>query len=277
MKVLAQILFILLSGLLVLGGCGKGDGGGDAADTDISRLAAEVNDWTMTKDEIEAVIAKLSDSQKKRYDNDEGRADLTDRFLEEELFFQEGMKSDLENDESVQEKLKQAKRRIIIGEYYRKYIEEIAQPTEEEARQHYQENQDTYITPEIVRARHLFSKREEKIREMKQRINNGEKMTKLITEHSEDTLTKQDEGDLGYFNPGGYIRFVGYSQDFSDAVFALELGEVSEPIKWEKGWSIVYIEEKRPEKLKDFEEVKDEISQRVGRIRIEEVRRNVVA
>jgi tetratricopeptide (TPR) repeat protein len=76
---------------------------------------------------------------------------------------------------------------------------------------------------------------------------------------SEDDLTRGDGGDLGYFNPGGYIRFVGFSKTFSDAVFALEPHVVSDPIKWEKGWSIVYVVEKEPEKLKPLDEARDDI------------------
>lgn len=271
MKILAPSLMVLLSCLLIFSSCG-----GDY-ETDTSHLAAQVEDWAMTKDDIENVITKLTQSQKKRYDSEAGRAELTDRFIEEELFYLEGKRIGLDQDEEVKEQIDQAVRRIIIADFYQKRIEEAARPTEEEARQHYEENEDTYISQEIVRARHLFTKSKDKIFEMKKKLEEGEALTKLIHEYSEDDLTKKDDGDLGYFNPGGYIRFVGYSKDFSDAVFALELGEISEPIKWEKGWSIVAVIEKRPEMLKPFEEVKEEISKRLSRMRVEEVRRDVVA
>jgi parvulin-like peptidyl-prolyl isomerase len=258
-----------------MGGCGGDSGSGSELDT--SLLAAQVEDWTMSKEDLENVIAKLTKAQKERYDTEAGRAELTDRFLEEELFYREGKRIGLEEDENVKELIDQAVRRILIAEFYKNQIEEVARPSDEEARLHYDENEDNYISQEVVRARHLFAERQDKIMEMKKRLDDGEKLTKLIRKHSDDTMTRDDDGDLGYFNPGGYIRFVGYSPEFSDAVFALEQGEISEPIKWEKGWSIVAVLEKRPEMLKPFEDVREEISKRLGRMRIEEVRRDVVA
>jgi peptidyl-prolyl cis-trans isomerase C len=274
MKIVAQCFMVLLSGLLVMSGC---EGGGGEYEPDTADLAAQVGDWSMTKDDIEEVISKLTQTQKKRYDTEAGRAQLTDRFLEEELFYKEGMRVGLDKEEAVQEQIDQAVRRIVIAEFYKKKIEEASYPSAEEARRHYEENEDNFISQEIIRARHLFTESEDKIIEMKKKLDEGEKLTTLIHKHSEDELTKKDDGDLGYFNPGGYIRFVGYSQDFSDAVFALEKGEISEPIKWEKGWSIVAVIEKRPEMLRPFDEVKDEISKRLGRTRIDEMRREIVA
>jgi peptidyl-prolyl cis-trans isomerase C len=274
MKILALIFMVLLSGMLCMFGCG---GGGGEYESDTSHLAAQVEDWTMTKDDIENVIAKMTQAQKKRYDSEAGRAELTDRFLEEELFYREGKRIALDQDEDVQELIEQAVRRIVISEFYKKNIEQAARPSEEEARQHYEENEDNYISQEVIRARHLFTESKEKIFEMKKLFDEGEKLTRLIHKYSEDDLTKKDDGDLGYFNPGGYIRFIGYSQEFSDAVFAMEEGEVSEPIKWDKGWSIVAVVEKRPEMLKPFEEVSEEISKRLGRMRVEEIRRDVIA
>jgi peptidyl-prolyl cis-trans isomerase C len=273
MKIVVPCFIVLLSGLLIISGCG----GGGEYKPDTSTLAAQVEDWTMSKDDIEEVISKLTQTQKQRFDSEAGRAELTDRFLEEELFYKEGKRLGLDKEEEVQEQIDQAVRRILIAEFYKREIEEAARPTEEEARRHYEENEDNYISQEVVRARHLFTESKDKIFEMKKKLDEGEPLTKLIHNYSEDELTKKDDGDLGYFNPGGYIRFVGYSQDFSDAVFALEKGEISEPIQWEKGWSIVAVIEKRPEMLRPFVEVKDEISKRLGRTRVEEVRREVVA
>lgn len=249
-------LLVMLLGVVVLAGCG--DKTEEAAETD-EELAGQVEEWTLTRTELEDIIAKLPPNQKKKYDSPRGRVELVDLYIEDNLFFEEAKRLGLENDEAVKKAMDNALKRILVGEYYKRYVEKRATPTEDEIKDYYELHKDDFTAMPLVKARHLFAKTKAKIDEMKQRIDAGEKLTSLIQKYSEDDMTRKDNGDLGYFNPGGYIRFVGYSQTFSDAVFALEPGTISDPIKWEKGWSIVYVVEKEPEKLQPLSDARDEI------------------
>ncbi|NIM19640.1 MAG: tetratricopeptide repeat protein [Candidatus Latescibacteria bacterium] len=264
MRITVLSLIFLMSGLMVLFGCGRGE-----EPIDEKELAASVEDWTLTKQALEEVLQKLPRSQKKKYDSPRGRAELADRYLAEQLFYLAGKKIGIENTESAKKAIDEALRRIIIAEYYKNYVEKEARPTEKEMLEYYESNKDDFISMEVRRARHFFSKSKDKIFEMKERIDAGEKMTELTVKYSEDQTTKRDAGDLGYFNPGGFIRFVGYSQKFSDAVFSLEPMVVSDPIEWEKGWSIVVVTEVQPERLRPFDEAKSEISRIITSRRID--------
>ncbi len=272
MKVGLSCLILLSSTVLVFGCAGE-----KKPSQETSRdLAAKVDDWTVDKSQIEDVIAKLPPKQKEQFDSPGGRAEIADRFIEEELFFREGKRVGLEKDEEVRAKIDDAIRRILIAEYYNKYIEEAALPDEEEMHEHYELNKERYTSEEVVRAQHIFSTDREKLVKLKERIENGEKMTDLARKYSEDRLSKAEGGDLGYFNRGGYVRFVGRSRDFSDAVFALEPNVVSDPIKYERGYSIVMVREKRPPRLRPYDEVRDEIARTLRMQRINLVKEDVV-
>ena len=68
---------------------------------------------------------------------------------------------------------------------------------------------------------------------------------------------------------GGYIPTIGKNEDIQNVLFALEEGELSEPVKTEKGWHVFKIEEKKPERTKPFEEVKEMIK---GELKREKLR-----
>jgi peptidyl-prolyl cis-trans isomerase C len=272
------IAAMALMAATVFQGCGgKGEKTSELSPAQERKLAARVDDWTVTRDYLQKYIDQQPESQRRKYDNDEGRATLAGKMIEEELFYREAQKKDLIKEDVVQAQIKDATRRILIAAYYNDYVASEAEPSDQEMHDYYESHQDQYTSLEICRAQHIFSKNKEKLEDIKKRIvDGGEKFTTMAHLYSEDTLTKPDGGDLGYFNPGGYIRFVGFSKTFSDTVFTMEPLKVYGPIKWEKGYSLVLVLEKRPPRLKPYAEVRDKIRKILMNDRIESARMRVV-
>jgi len=227
---------------------------------DDASLAAKLGDWTLTKDFLYTYIDKLSDDQKKKYNSDAGRANLTDRFLAEQLYYRAALDKHLDRHEDVKKQFKDAKRRILINAYYNDFVQTAAEPNEEAIHDYYDANQDRYTSLAVARGQHIFSKDPQKLIELKHRIvDGGEKFTTLAHKYSEDVMTREDGGDLGYFNPGGYIRGIGFSKILGDTLFQLKVGQVVGPIKWEKGYSLVRINKRQDAKLRPYSDVRDDI------------------
>jgi len=259
---------------VLLYGCSEGEQTAEAPEEDA--LAASVEDWTITKTYLYEYIAQLPESQRRKYDTHQGRADAADRFIQEELFYREALDEDVEGLDYVQEQLKEARRRILIGAYYREHVESAARPDEQDIHDYYESHQDVYTSLEIARGQHIFSESREKLEEIKERVVvGGEKFTTMAHRYSEDKITQRDGGDLGYFNPGGYIRGIGYEPGFSDSLFVMDLGVVYGPLKRKKGWSLVRINEKRPPELRPYADVRDEIERILIDQHIDEARADV--
>ena len=264
-----------LAALAVFAGCGDGGGDADSGEGALpdDQLAARVGDWEMSKEELMVYVEQMTESQRRKYDTPGGHAELTDRVIDDELFYREALKTELSEVNWVKRQLDDAAKRVLVSAYYREYIDKAARPSEEEIHDYYETHSGAYTSLEIMRAQHIFSKSKEKLDDLKVRIvEGGEKMTTMAHRYSEDKLTASDGGDLGYFNRGGYIRGVGYSDTFSEAVFAMEPRVLYGPIKWDKGYSLVRVNEKRPADLKPYDEVRQEISDFLTRQHIERVR-----
>ncbi|MBI4720131.1 MAG: peptidyl-prolyl cis-trans isomerase [Chitinivibrionia bacterium] len=241
------------------------------------QLAAAVDSWKMTRSELNEIVENLPDNQKVKYNSQEGKAELAGMLIEEELYYKDALDKQMLKDEDIKKKVEDAARRIVINEYYAKYVTERAKPSDEEMYEYYQAHPERFTTQAVLRAQHIFSKDRKKLIDLKKRVEAGEKMTTLAHKFTEDELTRGDGGDLGYFNKGGYVRFIGYSKAWSDAVFDLEEGVLSDPIQFEKGYSIVRVNRKKPEELKSYEDVKGEISTLLVNNRITDVRKEVAA
>ncbi len=101
---------------------------------------------------------------------------------------------------------------------------------------------DLQPVEEQVWARHILLEDEIVAKVMVEQLKNGEDWYKLAAESSLDTSNKDVGGDLGWFGKGSMVA------PFEDAAFALEIGEISEPIKTDFGWHIIQLlgKEERP-------------------------------
>ena len=81
-----------------------------------------------------------------------------------------------------------------------------------------------------------------KIKAIRKRIEAGESFADVAKEVSEDTGSGAEGGDLGWFARGRMVP------EFEEAAFSLEPGKVSEPIKTQFGYHLIFVEEKDPER-----------------------------
>ena len=83
-----------------------------------------------------------------------------------------------------------------------------------------------------IRCSHILVKNATIANEVMGKIKNGEDFGKLAAEYSIDG-SKRRGGDLGSFGRGVMVR------PFEQAAFALEKGQVSEPVKTQFGYHII--------------------------------------
>ncbi len=237
---------------------------GDKKDLQVNiGVAARIGDEKIMKDEVDEVFEQLTEKQKNDYKGKRGKADFVDKMIEEEIMFQEAMKMDLQEEPEIEKRLEMAKRNILITEYFSREIIGKIEVSDEEAKKYYDDHPEEFKTRAIINAQHMFTASRKKAEDWKRRLAEGESFDKIAAAESEDDLTAPDGGNLGYFNPGGYVKFIGRSSIWSDAVNKLEKSEISDIIEFEKGYSIVKIKGKRPESIMPFNDVRDRIVERI--------------
>ncbi len=226
-------------------------------------LAAKIGDSKITKDEVEERFEQLSEKQKDDFKGKRGKVEFLDKLIEEEIIYVEAKNLNLQHVPEIKKVLKQAERNILVSEYFNREILEKIDVAEEEIEAYYEGNLLEFTTRALIKAQHTFTTSRKKAEEWKRRLADGESISKIAKEESEDDLTAPQAGNLGYFNPGGYIKFIGRSQTWSDAVNELESQEISDIIEFEKGYSIVRVSEKNPERILPLSDVRQRIIEKL--------------
>lgn len=153
---------------------------------------------------------------------------------------------------------------------------------EDESKKYYEENKKRYEVKERIKASHILIKVDAKADEAQQK----EAKTKIDAIYKEAskkdadfaTLAKAKSegpsaprgGDLGFFGEGRMVK------EFEEAAFKLKPGQVSKPVKTQFGWHVIKVTDHQKAGQRTYDEVKDEIVQRLEARQFREARQKFV-
>ena len=170
-------------------------------------------------------------------------------------FYQESLK-DYETEETVD---------IEYVELRQSDLVELVDASEQELLNYFEDNKEMYTRPEERQLAHIFKEHasNEDVRatleQMYKQILDGADFAKLAKDNSEDPLSSENGGDLG-FSSRGVFSSESYRQ-FEEVAFNLKLNEVSGPVETEFGIHLIKVLDIVPAVDPDFDQVKDSVTE----------------
>ncbi len=155
------------------------------------------------------------------------------------------------------------------------------QPSDADLRRAYNEQSDRFRTPERVKIRHILlkttgkpesevPKMQAKAEDLLKKVKAGGNFAELARVNSEDTISAQQGGDLGFITKGQTVK------PFEDAAWKLKPNEISDVIKTEYGFHILQLTERQDARLQPFDEVKAELANEAKRqVVFDRMQRNI--
>ena len=129
--------------------------------------------------------------------------------------------------------------------------------TDKEIKQHHERLKTT------IKASHILVKDQETAKEVMKKLENGANFADLAKEYSQDPSAKNG-GKLQPFGPGQMV------QPFEDAVYSMEVGEVSKPVASQFGIHIIKLRDKVENKdVKPLDEMKADIKKQLKNKKID--------
>jgi peptidyl-prolyl cis-trans isomerase C len=165
--------------------------------------------------------------------------------------------------------------RMIAAKQYLDGIRaSVATVSDEELETYYRDNEHRLTLPEQVRVRHILltwkpmGTTDDRAAIRKQMVpilekaRAGEDFAELAREYSDDSTASQG-GDTGLFQRGQMVPA------FESVAFALQPGEISEPVETPFGVHILRLEERQDARLLPLDEVREQLREHIREERME--------
>lgn len=230
------------------------------------------NNFEISLANFKAAIGELSIFQQENYASKAGKTEYLPEFIDKELKVLAAIDKGFDKDEDIVKKAREYKHTLLIERLTLIEVDEKVSPTDEDRRQYYEAHKSEYVEEAAARVTCISVLGETLAQEALAQIKAGADISELAKELSEKGKlfgpgsNKTDPGNTGLFTKDES----GDWQVFVDAAFDMEVGEIAEEIlELEMDHDTYYLifrkEEHLPERIADFEEVRDYIEPSVKR------------
>ena len=223
-------------------------------------VVAHINGVDIKQSDLDFAASEVG-AQLANYPPDDRKRMLLQFVIENELMAGAGQTDNLDKAANFPDREKYHQRRALRDAFFDAKINGAV--TDAEAKKIYDEKIGELKPEQEVHARHVLVATEAEAKEVAERLKKGEDFAAIAKEKSKDT--NAEGGDLGFFARGQMLK------PFEDAAFALDVGQISEPVQTQFGWHIIKVEEKRDQPLPTFDQVKEAIIAQLVQQKAQEV------
>lgn len=206
----------------------------------------------ITEKDLEAIISRYPQDKRAYFDSEMGRNQLLEQLVSFELMNKLGTEMELDKTEEYKSALEQMERDLLTQMTINKVLSDVT-VTDADAETFYNEHEEEFKTPEMVSAKHILVDSEEKANEILAQIKAGDVTFEDAARANSTCPSKDQGGDLGTFGRGQMVP------EFEDATFAMNVGDVSEPVKTQFGYHLIKLEAKNEPTIPAYEEIADKV------------------
>lgn len=216
-------------------------------------VLATVGGETITEGDLVFAAEDLA-AELQNFPADERRAFLLNVLIDMKVMANAAREAGLNESDAFARRLAYLEERALRRAFFSDVIE--AGVTEERIQQAYDELSGEFVPGPEVRARHILVSTLEEAQAIRAEIEGGKTFEEAAAEYGTDGTAARG-GDLGWFGTGMMVP------EFEEAAFALEVGQLSQPVQSQFGYHLIKLEERRVSAFPPIEQVGPQLAQQV--------------
>lgn len=259
----SKILAISIGSMLTLASCNAQDGNKSAATPASGGAVATVNGSAISQARLDFLLKQTR--QQGQPETPDLRKNILDKLIIEEVVAQEAIKNGLDKSADVLTQIDLAKQSVLIRAFLQDYVKSNA-VSDDIVKAEYDKIKSQMGDKEY-HARHILVGSEADAKAIIAQLKKDpKKFEKLAGEKSNDPGSKVKGGDLGWAAPANFVP------EFSAAMTKLQKGQfTAEPVKSQFGWHVIRLDDSRTMQAPPFEEVKQNLQQRLQQQQIDKM------
>jgi peptidyl-prolyl cis-trans isomerase C len=224
----------------------------------IAQNIAIVNGKAVPSARVEALAQQVARSG--RPVTADVEAQIKEEVIAREIFMQEAQKRGLDATPEYKTQIELARQTILIRELFAEF-QKTSAVTDADVQAEY----DKFVAAnggKEYRARHILVETKDQAEAVLASLKKGGKFEDIAKKQSKDPGSGANGGDLDWAAPGNYVK------EFSDAMVALNKGQVSAPVQSQFGFHIIRLDDVREAQLPALADVKPQIVQQMTQQRM---------
>lgn len=246
-----------------------------AGDETGENVLAQVGDERLTARMFELKMKTMPLELKSLFQgNSEKKQGLIDRWVEITLLAKEAEATGIAELPEIKSKINEYRKQVLAREFVARGLKQTTSIPEQELKKYYDSHPDEFMRNEQIRASHIMiafpaeptvdeeEQAKKTIFEIRERLLKGESsFADQAKTFSDDPNTKNDGGDLGFFEQGAMLK------EFEEAAFKTQTNTLSEPFRTRFGWHILKTTARMEPLMMPFQEVGKELNAELVRQR----------
>jgi len=234
-----------------------------------AKTLVTVNGKAITQQEVDQELMQATQGRFNQVPADRQaafRQQVLQQLIGKELIYDNAKKTGILKSKEYKneyKKLEQRMKKELAIQVWQKKLLDGIKISQKELKDYYKKNKDEFNEKESVHARHILVKTKAEAEKIIAQLKSlsGEKLKQKFIELAKKYSTGPSGskgGDLGYFAKGQMVPA------FNDKVLSMKKGHVTlKPVKTQFGYHVIYVEDKKPSRMRSFDEVKTFIEQRL--------------
>ena len=216
------------------------------------KILAKVGQKEITNLDVQGAIQGLDPFQAQQFQTEEDQKYVLDDLINQELLYMYAKDNKIDQDEEFRTEMKRVEENVLKQYVINKILTSV-KLTEEEKKAFFEAQKQSFSKPETASAKHILVDSEEKANDILGKINAGEVSFEDAAKEHSTCPSKDAGGDLGTFGRGQMVP------EFENAVFNMNNGEVSGPVKTQFGYHLIKLENKNESSIPEYDEVAEEV------------------
>lgn len=230
-----------------------------AAEGDV--VVARIGNEEIRLTDIVGEIYSLPAEQREAQPFDDLYDEFLQRRIDHAMVFYAAVASGLRNDPRHARRMAEIERSVLADQYLDNIIR--ARITIEAVEERYEIFVEEEADRTELRARHILARDAVHADKLKLRLDNGEDFEALA--RSLDYPGAEHGGDLGYFDEETM------ASEIVQVARTLEVDQISAPFESQFGWHLLKLVDERPTRVREFDEVRDQLVQDMSREIVDDV------
>ena len=207
---------------------------------------------------MDEALQELPPWVQEQFKTKEKRVEFLKKFVADELFYRKAQKLEYDKDTALRKKTALFMKQQMINRILEEELKDKTTIQEDDLTNYFKANKEHYKERAQARIRLIKVDTDEDAQSIVKEVGQGKDFASLAQERSLDATTAKEGGKWnGWITEGKDDLGIGKADEVSKAIFSTQPGNLSPAVKAGNYYYIFKVEEKKPERLRNYKEVQE--------------------